>query len=132
MVSQLNRGTQAREAGYEFVQYIAGRLTLSGADTNVKIGTIPAGAIITGISSRVATAVTGGTPVLGLGTTSSLVGGTGDIQATMAEAAGSEVVFPAASFVMPTTAPVDVYAGTSGGATAGDVYVMVQFVKPLA
>lgn len=133
MATQLNRGTQAREAGYEMVQYLAARLTLTAADTPVvKVGTLPAGAVITGINSRVATAVTGGTPVLGIGTTSALVGTSGDIQNVMAEAAGSETVFPLAAFVMPTTAAVDVYVGTSGGATAGDVYVTVQFVKPLA
>lgn len=132
MVSQLNRSATARDVGYEMVQYICGRLTLAGADASARIGTLPAGAVITGIHSRVVTAVTGGTPVLGVGTTSSLVGGTGDIQATMAEAAGSETVFPASSFVMPLAADTAVWAGTSGGATAGDVIISVSFVKPLA
>jgi hypothetical protein len=130
MVSQLNAGTPARESGYEGVQYIAGRITALAAGTtvNVKIGTVPAGAVITQINSRVATAITGGTPVLALGTAS---GGT-QVQGTLAEAAGSEIVFPAASLTLPLAADTDIWAGISGGATAGDAYVVVQYIKPVA
>lgn len=130
MVTTLNTDRPAREAGYQMVQYIAGRITAvaAGSTVNVKIGTLPQGAIIASIISRVATAFTGGTPALGLGTAS---GGT-QIQATMAEAAGSEQVFPAASLVMPLTAPTDVWATMSGGATAGDAYIIVGFVKPVS
>jgi hypothetical protein len=134
MVASLNQSTPAREAGYQMSQYIAGRLTLNGIADNakVKIGTLPAGSIITAIHSKVATAITGGTPVLGLGTTNALVGTTGNIQNVFAETAGSELVQPLAALVMPLAADTDVWAGTSGGATAGDAYITVAFVKPLS
>lgn len=130
MVSQLNSATPARESGYEGVQYIAGRITAVAAGTSVavKIGTIPAGAIITQINSRVATAITGGTPVLSMGTAS---GGT-QVQSVFAEAAGSEIVFPASSLTLPLAADTDIWANITGGATAGDAYVAVQYIKPIA
>ena len=101
-----------------------------------KIGTIPAGAIVLAIYSRVATIVAGGTPVLGIGSVAAggavpAVGATGNVQGTMAEAAGSEQVMPLAAFVQPLTQDTDFYVGTSGGATSGDVYVSIVFVKPL-
>lgn len=133
MTTSLNSQTPARESGYQNVQYIAGRLVLTGADTpKVKIGTVPAGAIITGMHTRVVTAVTGGTPVLGFGTTSALVGGTGNLNAVLAEAAGSETVVPSATVAQPLAADTEVWLGTSGGATAGDVIGIVAFVKPLS
>jgi hypothetical protein len=130
MVTSLNTGIPSREAGYEMVQYVSGRIQADagGAVVNRKIGSIPAGAIITSIVTKVATAVTGGTPVLAFGTSS---GGT-QLQGTVAEAAGSEALLPAASLVMPLVAPIDVWAGISGGATAGDAYVAVFFIKPVA
>lgn len=138
MVTQLNSRTTARDAGYEFLQYIAGRVTLTAADTPVvKLGTIPAGCVIVAIFSRVATAITGGTPVFGIGSVAAggavpSVGGSGNVQTVLAEAAGSEVVFPLAALTMPFTVDTDIYAGTTGGATAGDAYVVVAFAKPLA
>jgi hypothetical protein len=138
MVSQLNSRTVAREVGYEMVQYISARLTLTAADTPVvKVGTLPAGSIPIWITSRVATAVTGGTPVLGIGSVAAggavpSVGTSGNVQNVMAEAAGSEMVFPLAALTLPLTVDTDIYVGTSGGATAGDVYVAIGFIKPLA
>ena len=130
MVSQLNTGRPAREAGYEMVQYVAGSITADtgGAVVNVKIGSIPSGAVITQIMNRVATAITGGTPVLAVGTSS---GGT-QIQGTLSESAGSEQVFPLSSLTLPLTADTDVWLGISGTATAGTAYVAVFFVKPVA
>ena len=134
MVTSLNRGSVAREAGYEMVQYISGRHVLTAADTpaSTKIGTLPAGSVILWISTRVVTAVTGGTPVLGVGTSATLVGGTGNINAVLAETAGSELVVPSATVAQPLAADTDIWVGTSGGATAGDVIVTVGFAKPLA
>jgi hypothetical protein len=138
MVTTLNNRSPAREAGYEMFQYICARLTLTAADTPVlRVGTLPAGSVITSIFSRVVTAVTGGTPVLGMGSVAAggtvpAVGGTGNVVIVMAEAAGSEQVFPLAALVMPFTVDTDIYIGTSGAATAGDVVVAVAFVKPLA
>ena len=129
MVASLNRTTVAREAGFEMVQYISGRLTLTGADTpQVKIGTLPAGAVILGLHTRVVVAVTGGTPVLQWGVAS----GGGTLNAVVAEAAGSELVQTSATVAQPLAADTDVWLGTSGGATAGDVIGTVMFVKPLA
>jgi hypothetical protein len=132
MVSQLNRATPAREIGYEIVQYLATRLTLSGADTFVKVGTLPQGSVLMSITTRTITAFSGGTPVLGVGTTQTNVGGTGDIATGIAVAIGSVQTFPLAALAQPFAAPQDVYVGTSGGTTAGDAVVIVQFAKPLA
>lgn len=137
MAGNLMTGTPARDIGYNVVQAICARHTLTGADVPVtKIGTIPAGSVITSITSRVVTAVTGGTPVLGIGSVTAggaapAVGATGNIQGTMAEAAGSEQVMPSATVVQPLAVDTDFYVGTSGAATAGDVVVAIQFVKPL-
>jgi hypothetical protein len=130
MVTSLNTDKPAREAGYEMLQYVAGRIQAiaAGSSVNVKIGRLPAGAVITAIHTKVATAITGGTPVLSVGTSS---GGT-QIQGTIAEAAGSETLLPAAALVMPLTAETDVWVNITGGATAGDAYVIVLFAKPLA
>lgn len=128
MVTSLNQGLPAREIGYQVAQYICGRVTLAGADANVKIGRLPAGAVITDIKSRVVTAITGGTPVLAVGTAS----GGSQVQGTMAEAAGSESLVPVAGLVMPLAAATDIWVGTSGGATAGDAIVSVQFITPLS
>jgi len=130
MATSLNRGVPARDAGYQMVQYIGGRIQAAagGGAVNVKLGTLPAGSIMLAAYSKVATAITGGTPVLALGTAS---GGT-QIQGTMAEAAGFEVVLPAGTLAGPLTADTDVWAGISGGATAGDAYIVVLFAKPIA
>lgn len=133
MTTSLNSQTPARDSGYQQIQYICGRLTLTGADTpKAKIGTLPAGAIILSMNTRVITAVTGGTPVLGFGTTNALVGGSGNLNAVLAEAAGSETVVPSATVAQPLAADTDVWLGTSGGATAGDVIGTVAFIKPLS
>lgn len=133
MTTSLNNQVSARESGYQGVQYIAGRLTLTGADVpKVKLGVLPAGAIILAIATRVITAVTGGTPVLGFGTTSALVGGAGNLNAVVAEAAGSELLVPSATVAQPLAADTDVWLGTSGGATAGDVIGAVLFMKPVS
>jgi hypothetical protein len=128
MVTSLNRGNPARETGYEMVQYIAGRVTLAGADVNVKVGTLPAGSIILWVHSKVVTAITGGTPVLAVGVAS----GGSTLVATMAEAAGSELLQPLTTVVQPLAADTDIWAGTSGAATAGDAVITVGFCKPLA
>ena len=100
MVQNLMTNTPPRDAFNNAVQAINARHTLTAADApTTKIGTIPAGAIILAIYSRVATAVTGGTPVLGIGSVAAggavpAVGATGNVQSTMAEAAGSEQVLP--------------------------------------
>ena len=123
----------ARDLGTAVVQYVCGRHTLTAADTPAatKIGRLPAGAMICEISSRVVTAVTGGTPVLGIGTAPTLVGTNGNIQAVMSEAAGSESVMASATVAQPLAADTDIWVGTTGAATAGDVIVAVQFIKPL-
>lgn len=143
MVTSLNRGTSAREAGYEMMQYIAARIGPITADTIVKVGTVPAGAVITSIASRVVTAIAGGTPVFNLGGTAAGVAlpanpptGTAILNVTLAEAAGSELVVPVTQssgpLVMPFATDVDIYATTSGGTTSGDAYIVVSFAKPLA
>ena len=109
-------------------QVITGRVTIvtSGTDVNTKIGTLPAGAVILGIGSKVVTAVTVGT--LQMGTASAGA----QVTATIAETAGSEFLQPLSSLVQPLAADTDIWAGTTGSATAGDVIFTVLFVKPLS
>lgn len=129
MVTSLNNQNPAREAGYEMVQYLAGRVALTGADRNVKLGTLPAGSIILGIASRVATAITGGTPALGVGN----VSGGNQFSGALTVTAGSQLIPPATTTGGPLAIDTDVYFGTAaGGATAGDAYAAVLFIKPLA
>ena len=117
---------------YNMVAYVSGRYTpAAGTPTAVKIGRIPAGAVITQISSRVITAITGTTPVLGVGTASNLVGANGNLQAVMAEVAGSENLVPTVTVVQPLAADTDVWVGNTGTATAGDVIVVVSYVNPV-
>ena len=60
------------------------------------------------------------------------VGTSGNLQNVLAEAAGSENVFPLAAAVLPPTTDIDIYVGTTGAATSGDVVVAVLYVKPLS
>ena len=133
MVTSLNSAVPARDAGEQQMQYVSGRHVLTGADTPAatKIGTVPAGAVIVAVHSKVVTAVSGGTPVLGVGTTAATVGTNGTVQNVMAEAAGSETVVPLAALVMPLAANTDIYVGTTGAATAGDVIIAVQYFTPV-
>jgi len=130
MVSQLNSGKPAREQGYEMLQYVAGTISADsgGATQAIKIGSISSGSVITSAISRVSTTITGGTPVLTLGTSS---GGT-QIQGTMSETAGSEQVFPIAGLTNPLTADIDVWLSITGGATTGTASVALFFIKPVA
>lgn len=130
MVTSLNSAVPARDSSEQQVQYISGRHVLTGADTPAatKIGTFPAGSVILGISSKVVTAVAGGTPVLGVGTSAATCGTNGNIQNVMAEAAGSETVVPLAALVMPLAAATDLWVGTTGGATSGDVIIVGQYI----
>ena|SRR5215471_6406169 len=132
MVSQLNQGTPARDAGYEMTQYISGHIiaTSAGAAVNVKIGTIPAGSLITQFISRVSTAITGGAAqTLALGTRSN---SGSELQVALSEAVGQEVVFPTSTIAMPLASDTDVWANISSGATAGDAYIVAQFIKPVS
>lgn len=128
MVTSLNQSTVARDAGYQLVQYICGRLTLAGADGNVKIGTLPAGAVILTVSTDIETTLSGGTPVFNVGTAS----GGAQIAAAIAITAGSLNTVPLAALVQPLAADTDVWAGTTGAATTGDAIVAVTFIKPLS
>ena len=128
MVTSLNTTTSGREAGYQMMQYICGRVTIvtSGTDVNTKVGTLPEGAVICGIGVKVVTAVTVGT--LQMGTAS----GGAQVTATIAETAGSEWLQPLSSLVQPLAAKTDIWAGTTGSATVGDVIFTVCFIKPLS
>jgi hypothetical protein len=129
MPGNLMTGTSARDIGYNVVQALCGRVTGAGADVAVKIGTLPAGAVITAVSTNVETAITGTAPVFSIGTAS----GGAQLASAVALTAGSLNTVPIAALVQPLAADTDVWAGITGGGatTAGDAYVMVQFVKPL-
>jgi pyruvoyl-dependent arginine decarboxylase (PvlArgDC) len=131
MVTSLNNQTPAREAGYEMVQYIAARATVAAgvANRSVKMGTLPAGSIIVAVVSRVATAVTGGTPAAGIGLST---GAANELSGALTVTAGSTFAAPATTTGGPLATDTDVWLNVSGGATAGDVIGGVLFIKPLA
>jgi hypothetical protein len=131
--SQFAGNFAARDNPAAGIQYVAGRYTLisAGNPAAVKIGRMPAGAMVLGIHSRVLTAVTGGTPVLGVGTAANLVGTNGNLNAVMAEAAGSEILAPNTTLAQPLVADTDIWVGTTGGASAGDVLVAVAYILPI-
>lgn len=133
MVTTLNQSTPARESGYEGVQYICGRVTPGSVNAlNVKIGTLPAGSIPVAIHNRVVTAFAGGTPLLTIGSNGPAT--YDNMNATMLEAAGSELLQPLATFAAPLAVDTDIFARVSGGTplTAGDTVISVWFIKPLA
>ena len=131
MVTTLMTNTPARDPFTNAVISIAGRITAvsgAGATQSVKIGTLPAGALIIGINSNVETALVGTSPLLHVGTTA-----TGqDIATGIAATAGTATTPPLAALANPIAADTDVYASISGTPTAGDAYVSVQFIKPVS
>lgn len=132
MVTSLNQSTPARESGYESVGYICVRIAPGSVNALLtKIGSIPAGACIIGISNRVNVAYAGGTPLLTIGSNATAYN---NLNATLLEAQGSELVMPLAAFANPLTADTDFYANLTGGTpfTAGDGVIAILFIKPLA
>lgn len=135
MVTSLNSNNPAREAGYEMAQYIAKRIAPDGITSNAsaRVGTIPSGSMITQIFSKVTVAFAGGTPLLTLGQFGD--SGLDNLVLAMSEAAGSEVVQALTNITQPLTADLDVWVNLNGGAgtvTAGEAYVAIEFIKPVA
>lgn len=129
MPGNLMTGTPPRDIGYNVVQAICGRIQGAGADVNVKVGTLPAGCIITAVTTDVETVIGGTAPVFNVGTTPTGA----QLASAVALTAGSLNTVPVAALVQPLAADTDVYANISGGGatTSGDAYVIVTFVKPL-
>lgn len=135
MVTSLNQSTPAREAGYEMVQYLCARILPTGVTAQAyKIGSLPAGSVPVFVHNRVVTALTGGTPLITIGSNVGAVASSyNNMVAAVAEAAASELLQPLTTFATPFTVDTDIYAAVSGGPiTAGDFIVTVGFVKPLA
>jgi hypothetical protein len=131
MVANLMTNIPARDMYTGAVQSIGGRITAvsgGGATQSVQIGTLPAGAMILGINSNVETAITPGTATFNVGTTAA---GT-DLAAGIALTAGTVVTPPLAALVQPLAADTPVWVNLAVSPTAGDAYVTVQFVKPVA
>jgi hypothetical protein len=131
MVANLMTNTPARDAFTNAVQSIGGRITAGAggpATLSVQIGTLPAGALVLGINSNVETALVGTTPTFNVGTTAAGV----DIAAGIALTAGTVTTPPIAALVNPLTADTPVWVNITGTPTAGDAYVTVQFIKPVA
>ena len=131
MVTSLNNQVGPREAGYEMVQYLAGRATVPAGGTNrsVKLGTIPKDAVILATFSRVVTTVAGGVPALGIGLST---GAANELSGALAVAAGSTFAAPTGTTGGPLATDTDVWLNISGGATAGDAVGGVLFAKPIA
>lgn len=132
MVTSLNQGVSAREAGYEMKQYIAGRITATGATTvTKKLGVLPQGSIITQVNTRVVTPFSGGTPLLTLGQLGD--SGLDNLVAAINElTAGGEVLQPLTTITQPLTADTEVWMSLAGTATAGDAYLAIEYIKPVA
>ena len=129
MPSLFDSNLPVRDIGYNVVQYCAGRANPIGAISvySVKIGRLPAGAMILAVSTNVETAITGTTPAFSIGTTAAGA----EIVTTVALTAGSLNTVPLAALVQPLAADTDVWANITGTAT-GDAYVVVQFIKPVS
>jgi len=131
MGTTLFTGTPAREISYEVTQYVAGVITVPAsappATVSQKIGTLPAGAVIGSVNTRVTTALSGGTPVFSVGTTPT---GT-DVVTGVSNSAGSVITVPVAALALPLAGPTDLYAVISGSPTAGSAIVIVEFYKPI-
>ena len=129
MVTNLMTTVPARDAFNNTVQTISGRVTAvsgAGATQSARIGTLPAGALITVINTNMETALVGTSPLLHIGTTA-----TGqDIATGIAATAGTVNTVPLAALVNPLAAETAVWASICGTPTAGDAYVNVQFIKP--
>lgn len=132
MVTSLNQGVSAREAGYQMAQYIAARISATGATTvTKKIGKIPQGAIITSIDTRIVTAFAGGTPLLTVGALGD--SGLDNLVSAINEATAlGESLQAQTNITQPLTADTEFWASVAGTATAGDAYVVINFVKPVA
>jgi hypothetical protein len=130
MVTSLNQKVPATDFLYAVaVQALQGRITAAAggpATLSVKVGALPAGATILTVSTNVETAIVGTTPTLNVGTTAAGV----DIAASIAITAGSLNTVPVAALVQPLAANTDVWVNITGTPTAGDVYVIITFVKP--
>ena len=124
MVTSLNRTKAAHDFQYQAVNYLRGTVTAVAAGTAqaVQIGTLPAGAVVLAIYSRVPTAVTGG-GTLSVGTTSGGV----DILAAIAETAGNEALLPLTAYGGPLASDTEVWLNISATATAGTATVTVVY-----
>lgn len=122
MVQNLFTTKAAHDFQYQAMNYIRGTVTAVAAGTavNVQIGTLPAGAIIVAIHSRVSPAVTGG-GTLQLGSTS----GGADVLAAIAETAGSELLQALTPGPFATDTPI--WAGITATATAGSATFTVSY-----
>jgi hypothetical protein len=126
MPSLFDSNLPIRDGGAGIVQCCAGRANPTGLVSvyNIKIGRLPAGAIITVVSTNVETAITGTTPAFSIGTTAAGA----EIVTTVALTAGSLNTVPLAALVQPLVIDTDVWANITGTAT-GDAYVIVQYIK---
>lgn len=122
MVTSLNTTKAAHDFEYQAVNYIRGTVTAVAAGTavNVQIGTLPAGAVILGIHTRVSPAVTGG-GTLQLGSTS----GGADVLLAIAETAGSELLQALTPGPMASDTPI--WAGITATATAGSAVFTIMY-----
>jgi hypothetical protein len=122
MTQNLFVSKAAHDFQYQAINYIRGTVTAVTAGTaqNVQIGTLPAGAIIVAIHSRVPTAITGG-GTLQIGSTS----GGADLLLAIAETAGSELLQPLVGGPFATDTPV--WVGITATATAGTATFTVLY-----
>ena len=126
MPSLFDSNLPVRDIGQGVVGCCAGRANPTGLISvySTKIGRLPAGVIITVVSTNVETAITGSTPAFSIGTTA----GGAEIVTTVALTAGSLNTVPLAALVQPLAADTDIWANITGTAT-GDAYVIVQYVR---
>lgn len=129
MVTSLNTRSTAREAGYEMMQYITGRITATSGAITQRLGTIPSGSLITGVHTRVATAVASAAAMaINIGQS----GIFSDLASGLSTAATGVLSQPSGTIANPLTADLEVWGQITSGATAGDAYISVWFQKPVA
>ena len=126
----LNRETPARDAGYQFVQYLRKDITFADMAKTVSIGTLPAGAIILKPASgaQVTTAFNSATTaVLDIGTAAD-----GDLYATDLHVKTAVAFLPldeAVGFTVSADTEITAaLAQTGTAATAGAATILIAYL----
>lgn len=136
MPSSLNSGVQAREVGYGVVQTLRKRITYQDNGTTITVGKLPAYAVVTGGGVYVVTAFNdSGNDFLDVG----FIGATTDADAyatSLTLAAAGFIVLDELANTTNIMGTVEhtvtcLYSGQNSNATAGEAYVVVNYVTAI-
>lgn len=133
MATSLNSGVPAKEIGYGVVQTLRKKITYLDNGTTITVGTLPPYSVVTGGGLHVVTAFNdSGTDLFDVG----FVGATTDADAYATQLTGAAVGFIVLDELAATTNIMGtvehrvtaLYTGQNSNATAGEGYIIVQYV----